>query len=280
MTLATEDRFESEDGLAIVYRAWRPQSAARAILVIVPGFNAHSGYYGWAADRLVGDGLSVYAIDLRGRGRSEGERYYVESFSDYVGDVARLIALAKSRDPGLPLFLLGHSAGGVVASLYALDRQSELQGLICESFAFELPAPDFALAVIKGLSHITPHVHILTLKNEDFTRDPILLKAMNEDPLIAGESQPMRTLAALVQADEKLKAGFAGLLLPLLILHGSEDRAAKPGGSRHFFESAGATDKTIKLYEGSFHDPLNDLDRETVILDIARWIELHVPGPA
>ena len=118
------------------------------------------------------NGLAVYALDLRGRGQSEGERFYVENFADYVSDLATLIKLAKSREPGLPVFLLGHSAGGVISCVYALDHQAELAGLICESFAFQVPAPDFALAVLKGLSHIAPHAHVLKLKNKDFSRDP------------------------------------------------------------------------------------------------------------
>ena len=100
------------------------------------------------------------------------------------------MTIAKSREPGLPVFLLGHSAGGVVSCVYTLEHQAELAGLICESFAFQVPAPDFALAVLKGLSHVAPHAHVLKLKNEDFSRDPAVVAAMNADPLIANEVQP------------------------------------------------------------------------------------------
>src|SRR6185312_12038663 len=99
--------------------------------------------------------------DLRGRGRSDGERFYVQKFDEYVDDVAKLVTLVKAREPGVPIFLLGHSAGGVVSCTYALDHQSELAGFICEDFAFEIPAPSFVLAVFKGLSHVAPHAHVL-----------------------------------------------------------------------------------------------------------------------
>ena len=105
----------------------------------------------------------------------------------------------------MPVFLLGHSAGGVIACLYTLDHQAELAGLICESFAFQVPAPDFALAVLKGLSHVAPHAHVLHLKNEDFSRDPAVVAAMNADPLIAHETQPTQTRRRVVRADERLK---------------------------------------------------------------------------
>ena len=265
----------AEPGARIAYRQWRPAGSARAAVVVVPGFNSHSGYYEWAGTRLAAEGYAVYAVDLRGRGESEGERFFVRGFDEYVGDVGRLVDLAREREAGCPLFLLGHSAGGVVACLYALDHQAELAGLISESFAQELPAPDFALAAIKGLSHIAPHAHVLTLKNEDFSRDPSVVQAMNDDPLIAGEAQPAETLAALIRADAALKAAFPALILPLLILHGTADKAARPSGSRHFFDAAGSADKSLKLYEGSYHDPLGDLDRDEVIADILAWLGAH-----
>jgi acylglycerol lipase len=279
MTTATPHSFSNVDGLSVSFRSWTPASPARGIVVIVPGFNAHSGYYQWTADQLTAEALAVHAIDLRGRGRSDGERFYVADFADYVADVAELIKLAKSSSPELPVFLLGHSAGGVVASLYALDHQQELRGLICESFAFELPAPDFALAAISGLSHLAPHAHVLRLKNEDFSRNRERVEAMDADPLIAHESQPTRTLAALVHADARLRRGFGQLTLPLLILHGTHDRAAKPSGSQHFYDAAGARDKTLKLYEGGFHDLLNDENRDLVIGDISAWIDVHLDEP-
>src|ERR1700712_1891727 len=176
-----EETFTGAGGLNIFMRSWRPAQAPRGVVVIVPGFNSHSGYYTGAAEQLAGSSLCVYALDLRGRGKSDGERFYVEKFADYVGDVAHAVAIAKSRDAGLPLFLLGHSAGGVVSCLYALDHPFELSGLICESFAHQLPAPDFALAVLKGLGHVAPHAHVLKLHNEDFSRDPAVVKAMNAD---------------------------------------------------------------------------------------------------
>jgi len=266
-----EERFKTGDGLGIFYRSWRPATDTRGVVVIVHGFNAHSGYYAWAAGQLAGAGLAVYALDLRGRGQSDGERFFVETFADYVADVASFVTLVKSREPGLPVFLLGHSAGGIVACLYTLDHQQQLSGLICESFAFRLPAPDFALAVLKGLSHLAPHAHVLHLKNEDFSRDPNVVAAMNADPLIAHETQPTKTVAQLVLADERLNQEFSRITLPVLILHGTADKAAKPTGSQTFFDNVGSIDKTLKFYDGHVHDLLNDIDKQEVMADITTW---------
>jgi alpha-beta hydrolase superfamily lysophospholipase len=272
-----EEQLESVGGLKIFTRNWRPESRpARGVVVLVHGFNSHSGYYQWVAEQLVARDLAVYALDLRGRGRSDGERFYVQRFADYVSDVDAVVTRAKAREPGLPVFLLGHSAGGVVACIYTLEHQAELAGLISESFAHEVPAPDFALAVMKGLSHVAPHAHVVKLKNADFSRDPKLVEQMNEDPLIAHEVQSTQTMAELVRADERLKKEFPRIELPVLILHGTADKATKPAGSKRFYEMAGSSDKTLKLYEGHYHDLLNDIDKQIVMNDILAWLDAHL----
>ena len=274
----SEETLEGAGGIKIFFRSWHPDGKARGVVVIVPGFNAHSGYYSWVAEQLTAEALAVYAVDLRGRGKSDGERFYVEKFQDYVDDVSALVNRAWSREAGLPVYLLGHSAGGVVSCLYAIENQSQLAGLICESFAFQVPAPDFALAVFKGLSHVAPHAHVLHLKNEDFSRDPNIVRAMNDDPLIANETQPTETLAEMVRADERLEKEFPRINLPVLILHGTSDKAAKPSGSQLFYDTVGSTDKTLKFYEGGYHDLLNDTDKQRVMSDIRVWINAHLPA--
>jgi len=276
MAIATEHNFKNVNGLNIFCRSWRPATATRGVVVIVPGFNSHSGYYGWVADQLVAEDLAVYAVDLRGRGRSDGERFYVTHFADYLTDVEGAVSLAQSREPGLPVFIYGHSAGGVLACLYTIEHQQSLAGLICASFAFQTPAPDFALAVLKGFGHLFPHAHVLHLKNEDFSRDPAVVATMNADPLIANETQPTQTVTELVRADERLRSDFSRFTLPLLILHGTADKAARPSGSQTFFDNASSTDKTLKLYDGYFHDLLNDVGKERVMADITGWIGAHL----
>jgi alpha-beta hydrolase superfamily lysophospholipase len=248
------------------------------VIVLSHGFNSHSGYYLWAAEQLLASGLAVYALDYRGRGKSDGERYYVEHFSEYQGDLDLMVKTARSREPGLPIFILGHSAGGVIACNYVLDNQADIAGLICESFAYRVPAPDFALAVLKGLSHLAPHAHVLNLPKKEFSRDPKVTQALIDDPLLANEVQPTKTVAEMVRADERLKRDFPLFKLPLLIIHGTKDTVTRPEGSKEFYERASSTDKTLKLYEGYFHDPLNDLGKENVMADIRAWIGKRLPA--
>lgn len=268
--------FEVNDGQKVFYRNWKPAGSPKAVVVIVHGFNSHSGYYQWTAEQLTASNYEVYALDLRGRGNSDGERYYIQDFNDLVGDIDELVSIAKTAHPDLQVFLLGHSAGGVLSSIYTLAHQDRLSGFICESFAFQVPAPDFAVAILKGLSHIAPHAHVLKLKNEDFSRDAAAVEAMNNDPLIADEVQPTKTVQQLALADEKLKAEMPTIHLPLLILHGTEDKATRPSGSQYFYDHTGSQDKTLKFYEGHYHDLLNDLEKEVVMADVLEWLNSRV----
>jgi acylglycerol lipase len=264
----------------IYVQSWRPADDPVGVVVIVPGFNEHGGRYEWVADQLKRHGMVTYAVDLRGRGRSEGERFFVQDFDDYVSDVDAAVSLARGREPGLPVFLLGHSAGGVVACFYALQHGPDLAGLISESFSFELPAPDLALAALKGLSHVAPHAHVVALKNADFSRDEVVVQSMNDDPLIAHEVQPAQTIAEMARASDRLKSLFPNITVPVLILHGTEDKVAKPSGSQHFYEQVGTADRTLKIYEGHVHDLLHDKGKETVFADIGQWIDNHVVSGA
>lgn len=278
--LPTEQYLESDDGGPRIFtRHWRPagDAAPRAAIVICHGVNSHGGQYLWAGAQFAAAGYAVTALDLRGRGRSDGERYYIETIDDYVADVGRAVALAKSRDPGLPVYLLGHSAGGVTSVSYALDHQDEIAGLICESFAFRVFAPNFALKLLEGASHVLPHAHVLKLKNEDFSRDPEWVAALNADDYTQDETQPVATVAAFARAGERFEREFGRITLPVLILHGTADKATRPDGSQQFFDEAGSSDKILKLYEGHYHDLLNDYGRETVMADILAWIGERLP---
>jgi acylglycerol lipase len=272
-----EERIPSAGGVQIFVRSWQPAAGPRAVVVICHGVNSHGGQYLWTADRLAAHGFAVYALDLRGRGRSDGPRFYVDDVAEYVGDVSAVVTLAKSRAPGVPVFLLGHSAGGVVSCSYALDHQSELAGLICESFAFRVPAPGVVLSIIKGLSAIAPRLPVLKLKNRDFSRDPKAVAALDADPLTHKEVQPAKTVAALVRADERLEREFPRLTLPVFIMHGTVDKATVPSGSQFFYDTAGSADKTLRLYEGHFHDLLNDVGKDVVLADITAWIDKRLP---
>jgi acylglycerol lipase len=273
-----ESSFEGVGGLKIATRSWSPEGKPRGVMILVHGFNAHSGYMVWPAEQFAAHGMAAYALDHRGRGKSEGERFYVEEFSDYLGDLDKLVDIARTENPGLPIFMLGHSAGGVIATSYVFEHQSDITGLICESFAFDVGLPNAVSLILKGISHLTPHLHVFSLKNEDFSRDPQAVAAMNSDPLIAKESQPAETAAEMLKAADRLKENMPRFTVPVFIIHGTEDKATRPAGSQYFYDNAGSTDKTLKLYEGHYHDLLADIDKEKVMADIQSWIDARIPA--
>jgi alpha-beta hydrolase superfamily lysophospholipase len=271
-----EDSFTGTGG-KIAYRSWLPEGAPRAVLVFCHGFNAHSGYFEWTGEKEAARGFAVYAADLRGRGKSDGTpRFYVDDISEYTSDLGGMVKLAKSRHPGLPVILMGHSAGGVTAVVYALDNQKELAGLVCISFAYRVPAPDIALKVFGFLSQFLPKLPVLALKNSDFSRDKAHVARMDADPLIKGEKQPLKTLAALGAAGARMHAEFPNMTIPVLIMHGGDDHATLPVGSQEFFDRTGSKDKEIKLYPGHYHDLLADIGKEQVLGDIETWMDRHV----
>lgn len=271
-----EESFKGAGGLNIRFRSWRPEENPRALLIIVHGFNSHSGQYLWAAERFAASGYAVYAHDQRGRGKSEGDRFYVEQVEDYVDDVATLVALARSRDPGLPVFMLGHSAGGVISCVYVLEHPEELDGFICESFALKVPAPELLLKSVEWLSRYFPRLPVLKLPNKGFSRDSKVVESMNKDPLIAKEIQPAITVAAMLRANERVESEFSRIRLPVLIIHGAADTVTSPIGSKIFQQYAGSDDKTLKIYPEHVHDLLNDIGKEKVIADILGWISPRV----
>jgi alpha-beta hydrolase superfamily lysophospholipase len=270
-----EQWLDGKGGLRIFTRHW-PASSPKASLVICHGVNSHGGQYVRAAEGFAARGFAVTALDLRGRGKSEGERFYVESVDDYVSDLSQTIEQARARHPDLPLFLLGHSAGGVTAASYVLDFQDRIDGFICESFAFRVFAPDIALAALKGASHIAPHLHVLKLKMQDFSRDPDWVTQLLADPLTKDEVQPVQTVAALTRAGERLEREFGRITLPVLILHGTSDKVTRPDGSETFFDNAGSADKQLILYDDYVHDLLNDRGRERVMEDIVGWVRARL----
>lgn len=273
-----ESSFEGVGGLKIFNRTWKPESSPRAVMVLIHGFNAHSGYMTWPAEQLAAAGIACYALDLRGRGQSEGERFYVEEFTDYLGDVGKLVNIARTENPGLPVYLLGHSAGGVIATSYVYEHQDTIGGLVCHSFAFDVGLPHLVQLALEGIAKIVPHLHVFSLNNADFSRDPEHVERMNNDPLIHKESQPAETARVMLLAAEALKEHMPNFRVPVFIIHGTDDKATRSAGSQYFFDSAGSKDKTLRLYEGHYHDLLADLDKEKVMADILAWLDERIPA--
>lgn len=234
-------------------RTWRPAGeASRGALLIVHGLRDHSARYERFAEKAALRGFAVHAFDLRGHGRSAGERVWVESFDEYVADLAKVAA----RVPERPLFIFGHSMGGAIVTLFALERPAEAAGMILSAPALK-PGDDvsgFLIALTRLLGAAFPRLPVLALEPALFSRDPeVVLDNESEDPLIERGAGPARTAAELLGALERIGARMAELEAPVLILHGTADRITNPDGSRELHARARSTDKTLALYEGFYH---------------------------
>lgn len=274
-----EARFEAGDGTSLFGQTWRPKRPSRAALVIMHGLKDHSGRYADFAEKLTRRGFSVHAFDLRGHGDSAGRRVWVEDFSEYVDDLEQFVRAVHESEAGKPVFLFGHSMGGAISTLYAL-REHSLAGLILSGAALRVgnDIGAFARGATRALGTITPSLAVLGLPNEDFSRDPDVVEAMTNDPLIYQGKGPARTAKQLLAGIARIQEQMEDVTLPLLILHGSEDKLTPVKGSIDLKERSRSKDKTYRLYVGFWHDLLHEPDHARVEKDIFSWLEKRAPA--
>lgn len=275
-----ESIFTGLGGVDLYSQSWRPSGASRAALIVVHGLRDHSSRYARMAERLADRGYAVHAFDLRGHGKSDGDRAYVDSFDDYVDDLELFVQRVAAREPGKPLFLFGHSMGGAVATLFALRaHRPALRGLVLSAPALQVgdDVPGPLVAVTRVLGGLAPSLRVLELETASFSRDAAVVDAIARDPLVEQRPGPARTAAQLLGAIGRIQDGMEGLDVPLLILHGTGDKLTNPAGSRALSVRARAGDKTLRLYPGLAHDLLHEPEHEQVLGDIAGWLDAHLP---
>lgn len=271
-----EGTFQSADGLKLYYQSWHPPGSAKAVLVIVHGHGGHSGVFGRIVEYLVPRGYIVCSFDLRGHGRSPGQRGYINSWGEYRADLTAFLDLVKSEQPDLPLFLMGQSMGGTIALDYVLRQPDRLSGLILMSPALGLGISPWKLLVGRILSGILPHFALNT--SLDFTtgsRDPEMVAACAQDPLRHRQGTA-RLATELLQTIDLINTRASEVSLPLLILHGGADRITPLKSSRVFFERLTVSDRELQEYPDSYHELQNDLDYQQVLADMERWLERHL----
>ncbi|MGO9819482.1 MAG: lysophospholipase [Solirubrobacteraceae bacterium] len=264
----------------IYWQSWKPESEPRALIMIVHGAGEHSGRYEYVAGRLVQDRHAVYALDHRGHGRSEGPRALIDRLDSAVSDLDRLVSEALAEHPALPVFLLGHSMGGTIAVRYALIHQHRLTGMILTGplAAIEAGAP-LRLAG-RALSVVAPTLPLIGVDPALVSRDPQIVAAYESDPLVHHGKLPARTLAELASAIDEFPNAVPEINVPTLILYGTDDGLCPPSGSRMLAERIGAHDKSVKAYEGLYHEILNEPERDEVLADIRGWLSARVASAA
>ena len=262
------------DGVSLAGQGWLPPDFF-AVIVVVHGIAEHSGRYAFLAERANQRGLGVVSVDLRGHGRSPGERSYVERFDDYLLDVDALWAKADELAAGRPVFLLGHSMGGAIALRWVAQRRQPVAGLILSSAALKIggDVPRLLVWLAPFLSRWFPHLRGTRIDPAVISRDPVAVAAYVADPLVSLAAPPARTGAELLQVMVANRAAAAGLDLSVYLFHGAADRLTDPAGSREIHDLWGGADRTLRLWPGSRHETLNDLDREVVAAELLRWVQ-------
>jgi len=270
-----EGTLTTSDGLTLYTQSWRA-AQPNAILVLVHGISEHSTRYRHVGEYLAERGYTVHTMDLRGHGRSPGKRILVRSIDEHSQDVGALLKWARQQAAGQPLFLLGHSMGGLIVAYHTLSQSPELRGVILSGPALKLDgASPILVAVGHLLAKVYPTLPMATLDTDGISRDPAIAKANKADPLIYHEGVPAATALAMVKAVEQVQKQAAAFHWPLLILQGTADRLVNPEGSKLFYTHAGSTDKTLRLYEGLYHEVLNEPEKEQILAELVEWLDKH-----
>lgn len=267
--------FEAKNGLRLFEKFERPKGGARALIVIVHGYCEHSGRYGHVVRRLVDEGYAVYAFDLVGHGRSPGARAFVRSFSEYLSDLETYLTRVGEKEPGKPLFILGHSLGGAIAALFAIDKKTGISGLILSGPLLKLPGnvSPFFIRLASLIGRILPKLLIENkVSPAMLSHDSKIVEDYINDPLVHHGGMPAGSARAINCALKRIQNGMAGITLPLLIMHGTDDRLADVSGSKELYRSARSTDKTLRLYDGFYHEILNEPGKEKPINEIIAWL--------
>ncbi|MFL6293852.1 MAG: alpha/beta hydrolase [Thermoanaerobaculia bacterium] len=269
--------FQTRDGLALSSCSY-PCPAPRARVVLVHGYAEHMGRYAHVIEALNGAGFEVHAFDLRGHGRSEGVRGHVLRFQDYLDDLD--LFLAELPQDALPLFLLGHSLGGLLSLRYVLDRPDAFVALAVSSPYLHIATDVHFLkeAVANAASHLAPTLLTKSpIEAKALSHDPAVVEAYIADPLIF-KTFNARWFFEAREAQEEVLKRAGEIRLPVLMLIGSADPIAEPARSKEVFERLGSADKTLRIYDDFFHEVLNEVSKERVIRDLVGWLGERVPS--
>jgi alpha-beta hydrolase superfamily lysophospholipase len=277
---ARDIEVRAADGLMLRGRWWR-RAEPRGVVVITHGFGEHGGSYRNAAESL-GSALDVdvVAVDLRGHGRSPGRRGVVRRYEDLTDDLSSALEWSAGIRPDLPRFLLGHSNGGQVALRVALERRVGLDGLVISNPALRIvePIPAHKLRLGRFLLRYAPWITLRTeLRVDRLTRDPERQRELRADRLRHNRmSAPL--FFGMVQGGQMLMDRAGEIRTPIVMVVSGQDPIVDPAAARDLYDRLGSEDKTLLLYPKMLHEPLNELGREQVLDDLARWIEPRLPG--
>ncbi|MFT4571618.1 MAG: alpha-beta hydrolase superfamily lysophospholipase [Hyphomicrobiaceae bacterium] len=256
----TDDRLSRPDGFELFRRRCRPDGPPRAVLVLVHGMSEYSGRYGHVFEALSAQGVACVGYDQRGHGLSDGERGTVGAFEDFLGDLEAVLEETRKEFPGLPLFVLAHSMGGLIFAAYLLEKTQ---------------LPDFAIfsgpAIVPTLSADEPAIDPGRL-----SRDPAMCEAYLNDPLILRDRVQESLYFRLADGLALLPGRAGEISLPVLLIHGDDDPLCSADGAEAWLRESASEDLTVCRYPEGRHEMLNEINRDEVIADLLNWIQARL----
>jgi len=259
----------------IYHQYWLPEDEPLANLVVVHGLAEHSGRYMNVVNHFVPLGYAVYGIDHIGHGKSDGERVYVDRFQDYTTTLATYIDMIRQWQPDRPIFVVGHSMGGLIGAAYLLEHQNELSGAVFSGPGVKVPENISKTVILMGkiLSRILPKTGIMQLDAKGVSKDPAVVDAYVNDPLVYTGKVTARLGAEMLKTMKDVTENAAQIKLPLTIVQGSDDILIDPEGAQLLYDSVRSEDKSIRIYEGFYHEVFNEPEHEQVLNDVQKWLE-------
>jgi acylglycerol lipase len=244
----------------------KPTTGAGGSVLIVHGLAEHKGRYAYVQERLASAGYASWAIDLRGHGEAEGFPGKVGSPDEWLDDVREGLMLAHGAGLG-PVFIVAHSMGTLPALAYLGERgQDGVQGVVLSACPISPGQATLDALADPDAPGIPPSA---------VSRDPAVVKAYSEDPLVFNDNVPPECTAAVMLISPRAYAGAATVTIPARLIHGGADPIADASGSQDLLEALASTDKTIKVYDGLYHEVFNEPERDEVIGDVIAWLDTH-----
>jgi alpha-beta hydrolase superfamily lysophospholipase len=272
-------RHSTARGTSRLYQqTWEPDTQARAVVLLIHGLGEHSGRYAHVAAHLTQRGFAVYALDHYGHGKSDGHAGFVERFGVYLDGVDALLEKAGAEHPSLPVLLLGHSMGGLIAATWLLENQDAARACVLSGPALKTDQAPAALllALNRLLSALVPTLPMIQLDASGVSRDPAVVDAYVNDPLVFHGKLSARLIAELSATMDDTLSRAAEIHIPVFFMHGEEDLLTSPSGSQEMFANVGSADKTLKLYPGLYHEIFNEPEQDAVLADMSTWLETHL----
>jgi alpha-beta hydrolase superfamily lysophospholipase len=270
-----DGQFAGHGGLRIYWQAWLPDGDASAAVIVAHGYGEHGGRYGNLVDRLVPLGFAVYALDHRGHGRSEGPRGHVDRFAEYVADLHALRVRVEEEHRRKPLFLIGHSMGGLIAAHYLWTHSSGLAGAVLSSPALGLvkEPPRLLRWLGRVLSWIAPRTSFQSDVDPTLlSRDPSVGLAYASDPLVH-RRVTARFFTELKRAMRDALERAGEIRMPILVLQAGDDRVVDAALAERFVAAVGGEAKAFRLYPALFHEIFNEIEKDRVFADLQRWLD-------